>query len=61
MGRDPQGLGSRRYINGLRDGEPRIEVWPTRDRALCVTPFMLEPGQKQVVGRRLVDVFESLG
>jgi len=47
------------YVKRLREGEPRIEVWPTRDRGLCVTPFMLDPGQETIVGRRLVEVFRS--
>ncbi len=47
------------YVKRLRDGEPHIEVWPTRDRGLCVTPFMLEPGQEAFVGRRLVEAFTA--
>jgi L-seryl-tRNA(Ser) seleniumtransferase len=48
------------YVKRLREGDPRVEVWPTRDRGLCVTPFMLEPGQEVIVGRRLIEVFRSL-
>ncbi len=47
------------FIARLRDGEPRIELWPTATRGLCITPFMLEPGQERIVGRRLVEVFRS--
>lgn len=47
------------YLERLRDGNPRIELWPTRDRGVCVTPFMLEPGQETIVGRRLREAFTS--
>lgn len=59
---DPQRAGLTRelFIARLRDGEPRIEVWPTATRGVCVTPFMLEPGQERIVQRRLVEVFKSL-
>ena len=47
------------YLKRLRDGEPRIELWPTPDRGICATPFMLESGQESVVGRRLLEAFRT--
>lgn len=54
-----KGLTREAYVKRLREGEPRIELWPTRDRGLCVTPFMLDPGEEIIVGRRLVEAFTS--
>ncbi len=53
------GIGRAEYLTRLSEGEPRIELWPTRDRGVCATPFMLEPGQDVIVGRRLAEVFKS--
>ncbi len=35
------------------------EKGPTRDRGVCVTAFMLEPGEDLIVGRRLVAAFTA--
>lgn len=43
------------YLKRLRDGAPRIELWPTRDRGVCATPFMLDAGEEVIVGRRLIE------
>ena len=53
------GIAREEYLKRLRKGKPRIELWPTRDRGICATPFVLEPGQERVVGRRLVEVFKT--
>ncbi len=47
------------FLNSLRIGDPRIELWLTRDRGVCLTPFMLEPGEEKIVLRRIIDVFKS--
>ena len=56
---DRAGFSRETFIARLRGGEPRTELWPTATRGLCVTPFMLEPGQEHIVERRLGEVFRS--
>jgi L-seryl-tRNA(Ser) seleniumtransferase len=46
-----------RFLMRLREGEPRIELWRTDDRGLCLTPFMLEPGEDRIVAQRIAEVF----
>lgn len=58
---DRAGFSRDTFIARLRDGEPRVELWPTATRGLCLTPFMLEPGQEKIVEQRLLEVFKSLG
>ncbi len=55
-----RGVSHEQILQRLHDGDPRIEVWPTRDRGLCVTPFMLELGQDRMVGRRLMEALRTL-
>jgi L-seryl-tRNA(Ser) seleniumtransferase len=47
------------FLTRLREGDPRIELWRTSGRGLCLTPFMLEPGEEQIVVRRIAEVFAS--
>jgi L-seryl-tRNA(Ser) seleniumtransferase len=43
----------------LRDGEPPIAVRPGNPDALEVAVWMLEPGQDEVVGRRIRDILKK--
>jgi D-glucosaminate-6-phosphate ammonia-lyase len=43
-------------VKRLRDGEPRIEVRATLPDGLEIGVFMLEPGEDEIVGRRLREV-----
>jgi L-seryl-tRNA(Ser) seleniumtransferase len=43
-------------IKQLRDGEPKIEVRPPIAEGLEVSVWMLEPGQAEIVGKRLAAV-----
>ena len=54
-----KGFTHEEYLRRLREGRPRIELWETRDRGLCLTPFMLEPGEEKIVIRRMCEVFKS--
>lgn len=47
------------YLSRLREGEPRVELWLKDELGLCLTPFMLEPGEERIVIRRIVEVFKS--
>jgi L-seryl-tRNA(Ser) seleniumtransferase len=46
-------------IKSLRDGDPRIEVRPPLKDAIEVSVWMLEPGQAEIVGRRLREVLQK--
>ena len=46
-------------VKGLRDGEPRIEVRATLPDGLEIGVWMLEPGEDEIVGRRLRDVLRK--
>ena len=56
-----RGFSHEDYLKRLRQGRPRIELWETRDRGLCLTPFVLEPGEEKIVIRRIAEVFKSFG
>jgi D-glucosaminate-6-phosphate ammonia-lyase len=44
----------------LREGEPSIEVNPaTNDKELVIGVWMLEPGEAQIVARRVKDILKS--
>ena len=43
----------------LRDGEPRIELRATLPDGLELAVWMLEPGQAEIVGRRLAEVLRK--
>jgi uncharacterized pyridoxal phosphate-dependent enzyme len=43
-------------IKQLRDGEPKIEVRPAIAEGLEVSVWMLQPGQAEIVGKRLAAV-----
>jgi D-glucosaminate-6-phosphate ammonia-lyase len=46
-------------VKKLRDGEPRIEVRATLADGLEIGVWMLEPGEDEIVGRRLRDVLRK--
>ncbi len=54
-----RGFSHEDYLDRLRRGHPRIELWDTHDRGLYLTPFMLEPGEEKIVIRRMVETFKS--
>jgi L-seryl-tRNA(Ser) seleniumtransferase len=43
-------------VKRLRDGEPRIEIRAALPDGLEVGVFMLQPGEAEIVGRRLREV-----
>jgi hypothetical protein len=43
-------------VKRLRDGDPRIEIRATLPDGLEVGVFMLQPGEDEIVGRRLREV-----
>ncbi|MCY3756979.1 MAG: aminotransferase class V-fold PLP-dependent enzyme [Acidobacteria bacterium] len=51
------------FLEGLRQGEPRIEVSPvpTEGNRLELSSWMLEAGEEVVVARRCKEVLEDLG
>jgi L-seryl-tRNA(Ser) seleniumtransferase len=46
-------------VKKLRDGEPRIEVRATLADGLEIGVWMLEPGEDEIVGRRLKEVLRK--
>lgn len=46
-------------VKRLREGEPAIEVRPGSRDALVVGVWMMQPGEAQVVGRRIREVLRS--
>jgi L-seryl-tRNA(Ser) seleniumtransferase len=46
-------------VRQLREGEPSIEVVPGTTDCLEIAVWMLQPGEAQIVGRRLRDIFKS--
>ncbi|HYM13073.1 MAG TPA: aminotransferase class V-fold PLP-dependent enzyme [Bryobacterales bacterium] len=53
------GLSPHDVVKQLRDGEPRIEVRPGAKEAIEVAVSMLEPGEEQIVGRRLREILKK--
>lgn len=53
------GLTPAEVVKQLREGEPRIEVRPGPADALEVAVWMLEPGEEQIVGRRIRDILKK--
>jgi len=43
----------------LREGDPSIEVTPSSDEELVINPWMLEPGETEIVARRVREVLRS--
>jgi len=43
----------------LREGEPSIETTPGHKDRVVVNVFMLQPGEAQIVARRLREVFKK--
>ncbi len=54
-----RGFGYEEYLSRLREGHPRVELWQKDGLGLCLTPFMLEPGEEQIVSWRMLEVFQS--
>jgi L-seryl-tRNA(Ser) seleniumtransferase len=44
---------------GLRNGQPSIEVMPNEKEGINVTVFMLKPGQEKIVATRLKEEFKK--
>jgi len=53
------GLTVREAIHLLREGEPSIEVRPNTDNGLELGVWLLEPGETEIVARRLRQVLLS--
>ncbi len=54
------GLSTAEVVRQLREGEPRIEVVPEHRDAIQVAVWMLEPGEEQVVGKRLREILKKV-
>ena len=50
------GISPAEAVKRLRDGEPRIEIRATLPDGIEVGVFMLQPGEAEIVGRRLREV-----
>jgi L-seryl-tRNA(Ser) seleniumtransferase len=46
-------------VRQLREGEPRIETRPEATEGIEIAVWMLEPGEEEVVGRRLREVLSK--
>jgi len=53
------GLSPADAVKRLRDGEPRIEVKAVIENGLEIAVWMLEPGEEEIVGRRLREVLQK--
>ncbi len=53
------GLQPREVVKQLREGDPRIEVRPGAREAIEVAVWMLDPGEEQIVGRRLREILKK--
>jgi len=53
------GLTPAEVVKQLRDGEPRIEVRPGAKDAIEVAVWMLDPGEEQIVGKRLREILRK--
>jgi len=47
------------YLSRLREGKPRVELWLKDGLGICLTPFMLEPGEESIVVSKIVQTFNS--
>ena len=56
---DPAALAPAEAVKRLRDGEPRIEVRASLADGLEIGVWMLEPGEDEIVGRRLREVLKK--
>lgn len=52
---DARGITPRQLAEKLREGEPSIEVNPGTGRKLVIGVWMMEPGDAEVVGRRVAE------
>ena len=46
-------------VEKLRDGEPSIELRPGAKDSLEVAVWMMQPGEAQIVARRIREVLKS--
>jgi L-seryl-tRNA(Ser) seleniumtransferase len=53
------GLAPDQVVKQLRAGDPGIEIRPIVEDAIEVAVWMLEPGEEQVVGKRLVEILQK--
>lgn len=49
----------RDVVKKLREGDPSIEVVPGSREELMINPMMLQPGETEVVARRLKEILKS--
>jgi len=52
-------LDAQEVLKRLRDGEPSIEMMPGGKHGLTITVWMMQPGEAQIVARRLREVLRS--
>ncbi|HVR87327.1 MAG TPA: aminotransferase class V-fold PLP-dependent enzyme [Planctomycetota bacterium] len=52
------GITPARVEIALREGEPRIEIRSSSPEGIELAVFMLEPGEDEIVGRRLVEILK---
>lgn len=48
-------------VRQLRDGDPSIEVVPGSREDLVVNPWMTQPGEAEIVARRIRDILKKAG
>ncbi len=53
------GLKPRDVVKQLLEGEPKIEVRPGAREAIEVAVWMLDPGEEQIVGKRLREILKK--
>jgi len=46
-------------VKKLREGEPSIEVVPGSKEELMVNPFTLQPGEVELVAKRIKEILKS--
>jgi L-seryl-tRNA(Ser) seleniumtransferase len=52
-------LDAQEVLKRLREGEPSIEMMPGGKHGLTITVWMMQPGEAQIVARRLREVLRS--
>lgn len=63
--RERLGMTGEQVMRALLDGEPRVALFPANDpkdparTGVSVTPYMLSPGEEQIVAERLYSVLSS--
>jgi hypothetical protein len=52
------GITPNRLIEELRTGDPRIEVRGVVEKGIEIGVWMLEPGEDEIVGRRIAEILK---